>query len=374
MSNLDRLTVTRLAIAKQLLSKASLAAAEPGTISPGVGVSLCQDGLELLLRAVADHNHVELPRRVEFEELISHIEKAGWSVAHKARLLQINRVRVSFKHSGNLPEEAQAKDMVAFASIAASEICQACIGVSLWDVTAVDLVRNTRVRNHLKRALELREERDYEGSCTSSAIAFALAYGELKSSRDGYRREMGNLQSSRIGFSEHRSDRISDLAGAIRSDLEGIAKDMNHLFAQVELLKVGIDLRALARFEGLVPSVYVQSNSRTVHLSRFFRPSVSGDDATFAVEFALDAILKAPKRALQDRSILGDVTVLSDTELYVSPPNEKNGQGEVILMAKTGETYKRPSHGYDRDGYLEVLFEGEPAYLRKDAVSAAKGA
>lgn len=178
---LDSLIITKLAIARQLLSKAAMSAAEPGPIALGLGVSLSQDALELILRAAAEHHRIEFHKRVDFEELVRLVDQDGHHVPHQQRLFNLNRARAAFKHDGRLPDEGQAKAFVQFAQVAGEELCQSCLGVSLWSVTMVDLVPSTRIRNHLNAAAEHLAAGRFEASCNASAIAFALVLGGLDS-------------------------------------------------------------------------------------------------------------------------------------------------------------------------------------------------
>jgi hypothetical protein len=164
---LDSLTVQKLAIAQQLLSRSVAAANEAGTLAPSIGISMAQDAIEFVLRAAIDHYAIPLPKIASFDHLIAALKTAGHTVPHQSRLHQINAARVGFKHSANLLNASQGRDLAVIAQTAADEICKALFNVSLWQISSEALIKRTRVRNHLNWAREYADNGDFEHSCIS---------------------------------------------------------------------------------------------------------------------------------------------------------------------------------------------------------------
>lgn len=373
---LDDLTLTKVSLARQLLSRATTAAAEPGALGPAVGVSLGQDALELILSAVAEHYKVKLPKRVTFDQLIVEVSKAV-SISPSTRLLQINGARVGFKHHGILPETQLAKKLVAFASIAADEICRECLSVSLWSVSATQLVTRTRVRNYLNESVRLKDAGEFEESVCYSAMAFAIVYGPLYSSRGLDRNSdfrMGRVAFGGYGGGSSRDEygtlarAISDVAHAATHDLEDVYGELETLRNQMHSLKLGIDLDQLARFEALVPDIGIARAGGLSIIWKMKPKTFSLDDAEFCFDFAFDAILRS-RRTSTPTSSTELVMVHQQTPIVIVNPSPQ--APEVIRMAQLDEQFSRPRQPDDPRGYLQIVFEGDIAYVSsKDAAVA----
>lgn len=368
-TELDPLLVDKLAIARELLARASSASTESNILGPALGISLAQDALELILRGIANHHGVKLGPRPPLEEVIKGIEKttvngALLNVPHQNRIAEINQTRVNFKHNGMIPDAKQARKIVAFAPTIGDDICRECLGVSIWEATAVRLVKKTRVRNHLSAALQHQANGDFEASCLNSGIAFALVFGGVENQRFRHSRALGeNIGGyDSYGSSNRPTSReeTASLARAIREDFSVVADLVNSLQRQIDLLKLGINLDALRRFETILPDIS-EWHGRITVASRG-RRTFTSEDSTFCVQFALDSILKGQGDIGEPGPIEEYVEVLEETPILASFP-KLNRPAEVIAIAAPGERFPLSRSGNLGGEVVEILFEGDRCYI-----------
>lgn len=370
---LDPLLVRKLTIAREMLAKAAVLAGESSALGPAQGISACQDAIELILRGVIEFHDIKIPNRGDFEDLIKEIGKHGtppMKVPHHPRLTQINKARVNFKHLGIVPDAAQAREMVEFASLAADEICKACMGVSLWEATAVQLIRKTRVRNHLSRAVNRFEMGLYTEACDACGMAFALVFGEVR--RDTTPRfNADSLQTRHFdsfgGFTGRREPDISEVARSTKEDIEKLATELVRLGDQIALLRLGINADGLTRFENTVPRVSVFHGRISVHRNPRFQPDK--EDAAFALQFVLEAILRCQGDIAPYKHVRGSVELIKDSPILASYPSPPNARvkffepPETIRIAKAGETFSLiRSEGLGGE-VVEMVFEGDVCYI-----------
>jgi HEPN domain-containing protein len=371
---LDPLLVGKLTIAREMLAKAAMFASESSSLGPAQGIAACQDAVELVLRGVVDFHNIEVPNRADFEDLIREIEKQASppvKIPHHPRLTQINKARVAFKHLGIVPDAEQARQMVEFGAIAADEICKQCIGVSLWEATAIQLVRKTRVRSYLSKAIEQASTGRYTEACTAAGTAFALVFGEVErktsSGFDVNRLRMPNLDLGGGLLSSGREVNVSQLGHAVKDDIKAIADELHLLGHHIAILRQGINADSLARFAHTVPTIRVFHGRVSVYSPHTFQPTES--DATFAVQFALEAILRGQNDVLPYDVSRGTIKVIRDTPILAAFPSPASANikfvnpPETIRIATAGETFPLSRWENLGEQVVEIAFEGDLCYV-----------
>jgi hypothetical protein len=357
-STLDDLSLAKLALARQLLTRAASAANERGPLGPAIGVSLSQDALELLMTTLVEHHQVPVSRRTTFDQLIEEAKRLTPS-AMSQRLQQVNNARIGFKHHGILPDAELAKKLIAFSSTCADDICREGFGTSLWSVSSTRLVPNSRIRNHLNDSQRHLDASNFEDSICAASVAYALTFGGLVSSRGRPEPRLRLSSSSDLSYRRGVEGAISELTSTVARDLEDVYGEIERLSDQVHSLKVGIDLDQLDRFEALAPTVRL-TRAKGYSIVWMKKPSsFTLDDAEFCFDFAFDAILRFRPRAIPT-SESHRVTVLRQTEIVIPQPH---GPPEVIGLAECGQSFARPARPVDVTGYLQIVFEAASAYV-----------
>jgi len=144
-----------LLLAKYLLQKAKEVFSKEDSMSCGLAVSLCQDSVEMLVRAVA--RELDADYKKEFHLLVDGIKNAkknpeGKELPLKAKMLHLNQARVGFKHYGNLPDAQDAAKYLEDTEACLRQAIPLFFNIDYDSISLADLIINSVVRNKLKSA------------------------------------------------------------------------------------------------------------------------------------------------------------------------------------------------------------------------------
>lgn len=179
--------VAELLLAKRLASLASELAEKADPISPGVAISLMQDAVESFLWILIKHKVPNARNKSSFEGYIDEIEKAGYTIPLKSKLIDLNKARVGFKHYGIRPAPSEAQKYKVYVSDFLIEASSQLLNIDFDNVSLIDLVSYADVRDKLKEA----DQRCRGGDVTESLKATAIAKGMLVSRVDPYFPKIG---------------------------------------------------------------------------------------------------------------------------------------------------------------------------------------
>lgn len=260
----------QLVLAKQFLTEAEEHLLREDDYGNGQAVSLAQDSVELLMRAAARHHSVPLKPKDGFSGIVEALAVAPAkgipALPQQARLEDLNKSRINFKHYGTAPSAADARRLVGYATIFAEEACDRYFELSWSGLSLADAIRSDEIRQRVKRAEQALHDRDLREAVIEAADAVHDVERQLSSllPRAQWRGEFDNNRGT------------VDYLNALR--LVSLAALVN------------VDLVALLRFQQIgVQVVRTAGGRRHVNFSK--TTADSEESATFAVAFARDFAL-----------------------------------------------------------------------------------
>ena len=138
-----------------------------------------------------------------FTAHLDALNKVGITVPYVAKLQELNKARVGFKHYGNLPARDEAKKhqnyVEDFLIVATSEH----FGITFDDLSLVDLVADEEIRNFLKSAEEKSKVGAHAEAMAECGKARSTLFGKLSKfvpKVDKNLRDVDRLLSNIEGF------------------------------------------------------------------------------------------------------------------------------------------------------------------------------
>ncbi len=161
----------QLLIVKRLFVEATKFAEQTDPIAAGIATSLLQDAIELYLWTLIKERNIQVKENDGFVIYLQKLHEGGFRVPSKARLLELNKARVNFKHYGNLPAPAEAAKHRDYVEDFLREAMKPDFGIEFDDLSLADLVADPEIKEHLRSA----EKHLKSGSTTDAAIELAKA-------------------------------------------------------------------------------------------------------------------------------------------------------------------------------------------------------
>lgn len=171
----------QLILSKYLFKKGDDTLKDGSSFSAGLAISLFQDAVEILVWTIAKEYSISVKPADSFEKLldgINKIEKDGKTLelAYRARMIELNKARVNFKHYGNLPAASEAEKFRDYVANFLTTTCTDYFNINFNDVTLADIINNDEIRTKIKEAEQCFKDEDIQGSITKCAYAGYLAF------------------------------------------------------------------------------------------------------------------------------------------------------------------------------------------------------
>lgn len=172
--------IPQILLVKQLYLEADTFIDRGDSVSAGVAISLLQDAAELYVWTLIKERNVTVKDQSGFVANLEAVQKAGFAMPFSARLLELNRARVNFKHYGNLPAESEARKHRAYVEDCLREAMDQHFGISFDQISLIDLVADPDVRKHLSQALAHTERGELVEAVAELAKARYLAIQAMR--------------------------------------------------------------------------------------------------------------------------------------------------------------------------------------------------
>ena len=115
-----------------------------------------------------------------FTTLLDKVEKSSeGTLPHKAKMIELNKARVGFKHYGNLPASSEAEKFRSYTYDFLVVASQRYLEVDFEKVSLSSLISDPKVRNHIEAAekdLAFEDKRGSFGSCSCAILLIQEAY------------------------------------------------------------------------------------------------------------------------------------------------------------------------------------------------------
>lgn len=288
--------LNQLVLCKQLYNEAEGYLSRKESVAFGLAVSISQDAVELFLRAVIKQlpsNGQKPPD--EFIKCMDYIDAAasgedGRRVPFRARMSELNKARVNFKHYGLVPSELDAVRLVGYAEQFFEIATPPFFDCTFSDITLSDLVTSKDVRERLKIAEREQEAGNVDEALGAAAEAVELAATALLNLLQPFRNRSipGELRSA-LGIGARN---FEVYLGSEFDRTNRMALD----------LALNLNVNDLSKFRRMVPYLHNLIDKRFARHYRRGPGLCSIDDAEFVVSFATRYALAVDARMPTDSS------------------------------------------------------------------------
>jgi hypothetical protein len=314
---LEATTLRRLAFAKLLYTLGVEQSRRQEPLSSAAVLNF-HDAVEFFLQLAADT--LDAPTKtgttfMEYWEVLS--TKVDDGITQKAAMKRLNKARVNLKHGGTFLPALEIESFKEATERFFAENTPRVFGVSLAEVSLVDLVLNGSVRDDLRAAQAALAADDLDDARRQAAFAFKrLLHDYDESLRDQHGRSpldlgesftfltsfhMGLGRSSGGGQGDPVERKLAEFVDKMKRTVEEIREAL-------KFVSLGLDYRRYARFQMLTPEVFQTLNDPSYqtyegeHL-----PRITHDDTEFCIEFVIESAL-----------VLQDFTVWADSPVAVA--------------------------------------------------------
>lgn len=279
----------QLLLSKYLFRKGENALKDSNSFSAGLAISLFQDSVELLLWTIAKEYPVTIKDKDGFDKLwdtVNKIEKDGNVVglSYQARMIELNKARVNFKHYGNLPASSEAEKFRDYVGSFLTSTCADYFNMSFDDISLADLINDNDSREKIKEAVKCLKNKNAQGCIINCAHAGYIVFGSLDKILPRVDNNFMDAAMLFGGEASHSANRVFKYLGSYLNSL----RDLNF----VSLLSV--NLADYLRFKAVTPYVFRSQNGNfqtTMRTTNF-----SDADAIFCIDFVTNCALAVEEK------------------------------------------------------------------------------
>ncbi|HCW89256.1 MAG TPA: hypothetical protein DHU56_04255 [Marinobacter sp.] len=172
--------IEQVVISKRIYMIAEDYSRQSEPLASGLAISLLQDAVEQLVWCIVKQHDLGVKDTEGFISLLTKIEqKYGEPVPQKAKMLELNKARVGFKHYGNLPASSEAEKFRLYAHDFLVLACQRYLDVSFDDVSLASLIGDGKIRGHVQASQEALARDEIEDAVTEAALGRFFMFKKL---------------------------------------------------------------------------------------------------------------------------------------------------------------------------------------------------
>ena len=273
--------VPQLLLVKYLFQRGQDVLAENGPYSAGLAVSLFQDAIELMVWTVAKEVDAKISDKTGFEALWDAVKTAPKNVPVKeiplrAKVLDVNKARVGFKHYGILPANTDAAKFEGYTEQFLMATCDEFFGLSFSEISLLDLIQHRAAAEHLRAAEKAIAANNAALALEECAKAFHYLGRPLATMLP----RLGESLSTALSGNETQGWMLERAARALEHNVDGL-RDF------VVVTSVGVSLMDYFRFRLVIPSVLKFGDGK-FQVQWFGGKPAELEDAQFALKFVTD--------------------------------------------------------------------------------------
>ena len=138
----------QLLLCQKLAREAEIRLRQPSDFDKAIAVSMMHDAVELLLWTGCKEHNAKVADRAPFEDILNALaSKLQSPLPLRAKLADLNKARVNFKHYGLLPHALDAVKLVGYGQ-AFMETAVPLLGLDVAGVSRIHLIDAVPVREH----------------------------------------------------------------------------------------------------------------------------------------------------------------------------------------------------------------------------------
>jgi|ERR1700733_339931 len=276
----------RIVNAKYVFEKAVGIQAENNEMSLSISLLLMHDAIELLMIAVLDHVKASTKKKRDFMDFWADMKQAGQvEPSDFIPMESLNKLRVGLKHNGNIPNPQTVRELIPRARGFFENVLSTYCNLRYNEVSLLDRIADTEVRDLLRGALVKFESNDKLGAMTDLKIALY----KIEYPRDKY---IPRIQAPKAPSIPSLGHKLSDIEYELKQYVRSLHEFLELSAARTNALTFDFDPLRYARFSKYGPAIY-QTMDGAFHANHWG----NYDDVTTAVfeelvEFLVDYSLK----------------------------------------------------------------------------------
>ena len=166
--------IKRLTYAKYIYNKGIEFLSQRIPVSDAMSILLFHDASEQLLLIVADKLGISTTN-IGFLEYWDKVKNKGKHLPNKNEMSKLNKMRVSFKHQGILPNHDECRDISYVLNGFFSSVSHDILNIDFLNLRLADLINYDDVKDCIKNAEDFLNQENFEESIGESAKAFTLS-------------------------------------------------------------------------------------------------------------------------------------------------------------------------------------------------------
>lgn len=277
--------IEQLLLSKRLFQEGEKYSLQNDPISAGLAISLFQDSIESVIWLATKELGLDVKEKENFTVLLDKVhqelDKLSIKIPLKAKILELNKARVSFKHYGILPDISEANKFHGYAETYLITIFELYFKKDFDDISMSDLIASDKVRLLIKEAEKNFSIKDYKSCVAEIAKAKAILFSQIKFSIPEVDRNMVNIAAL---FDRQISSQIRDIFKYI--------SDYMKMLRDISIINLcSISVKEYNHFIKVLPSAVLFGDGK-FQITHNFNENYTEQDAKFLLKFIIDLALK----------------------------------------------------------------------------------
>jgi hypothetical protein len=278
------MAIESLVLAKYLFQKGENSLNQSDSMACGLAISLFQDAAEIIIWTIAKELDAHVKDQEPFANLWDKIREAPKNKERKElplkpKMLELNKIRVSFKHYGVPPEPSLGQKYMLYTEEFLRISIRTFFNKELDEVSMADLVRDEQTKKYIKEA----EDQLNKNCFDKAVVACAKAESKIFAPFNSLLPEFSNKLTH---YAPIFNRNYKDAAKSLLQNIEFYFDRLRMIgFASMANINMGDYLR----FKSIIPSIswFANGSSQTYHRKNDYQE----EEARFCIRFILDCAL-----------------------------------------------------------------------------------
>ncbi|MBD2254453.1 hypothetical protein [Nostoc parmelioides] len=278
--------IEQLLLSKRLFQEGEKYSLQNDPISAGLAISLFQDSVESIIWLVTKELGIDVKENESFTSLLNKVHqelenKLSIKLPLQAKILELNKARVNFKHYGILPDISQANKFRGYAENYLITIVELYFKNNFDDISMSELIRSDEVRSLIKQAEKNLNIKDYNACVAEIARAKAILFYKIRFLIPEVDKNIVNVAS----FFDRQS------SSHVRNVFQYMSDYMNRL-REISIINLcGVSVKEYNHFIKVLPYAVVLGDGN-FQITHKFNNNFTEQDAKFLLKFIIDLALK----------------------------------------------------------------------------------
>ena len=288
--NIDPTILKRLSFIKSLFQLGVKQSKQKPPLD-SISILMLHDSVELFLHLSTEVLNSNRKTNIGFLEYWEVINRnlTGQQLSQKNQMNRLNKARVNLKHHGILLNKSDIESFRINVTDFYNDNFPLIFGIDFGEISIIDLIDNLDVRDILKNAIILFQQKNFDRSYEHLSLAFRILILDFESDFKPHRYELFGIEY----FSPS-----CDLE-EIRPDLEELSSRIDNINSIMKYLIYGIDVKNYIKFSLLTPDVYFKRGNyknyeiyAPLPVSGKNKKNISQNQFDFCIDFIIDSALK----------------------------------------------------------------------------------